>query len=540
VGAKSAGAEKGSRDLYEVLEVASTASDADIRAAFRRLAAAYHPDRNPDDARAALMFKRVNAAYQVLSDAEKRATYDQLTEPIADADADARPRDDTPDAEPPKRERRRSNKGAQPPPPVPEREVLRDGRVVVTNKRITVIGAGERLFSELRAVRLLSRGRNHYIPLAIVFALIAVAALRSVVDGRWTTIALVGLAGFFGRYVFTSPRFVVRLVAEPGVESDIQAPSLAWARDVVRAVDEGIAHHNPRAYLGGQHEQSMHSAGAQFGEAVGGCLGLIVAALVVGAMWGERHGPMQSVSSTMTGSPPPVATPDDAPSWFEVDLGDILVTLPGMPNSSMRTEIAGGNVGTIQERVVKRGESTFALVIVDFPRVASWNAVGSVDGAVEEAIKGVRATPGVVDFIPVSDRRRSLGWMPGREVVATLPMHNGSRAGFHALSYSRWARTYGVVTIATPAEQENAERVVASIRLKATAGTKGLAGSKSTSSVTAASATPGARATTTQVRTWRCADGTLKYGTKSSVCDEHGGVDPISGAPIEERAAGGP
>ena len=64
------------RDYYEVLGVSSSASDEEIRKAFRKLALEYHPDRNKSqDAQA--KFKEVNAAYQVLSDPEKRAQYDR-------------------------------------------------------------------------------------------------------------------------------------------------------------------------------------------------------------------------------------------------------------------------------------------------------------------------------------------------------------------------------------------------------------------------------------------------------------------------------
>ena len=65
------------RDYYQVLDVARTASEADIKKAYRRLAMKYHPDRNPDDAEATEKFKEVKEAYEALSDAQKRAIYDQ-------------------------------------------------------------------------------------------------------------------------------------------------------------------------------------------------------------------------------------------------------------------------------------------------------------------------------------------------------------------------------------------------------------------------------------------------------------------------------
>ena len=67
------------RDYYEVLGVERSAPEGDIKKAFRRLAMRYHPDRNPDQSEeAANRFKEAKRAYEVLSDAQKRAAYDQF------------------------------------------------------------------------------------------------------------------------------------------------------------------------------------------------------------------------------------------------------------------------------------------------------------------------------------------------------------------------------------------------------------------------------------------------------------------------------
>ncbi len=65
------------RDYYEVLEVPRNANDEEIKKAFRRLALRYHPDRNRNEG-AADRFKEINEAYQVLSDSEARARYNQF------------------------------------------------------------------------------------------------------------------------------------------------------------------------------------------------------------------------------------------------------------------------------------------------------------------------------------------------------------------------------------------------------------------------------------------------------------------------------
>src|SRR3954453_18726416 len=64
------------RDYYEVLGVSREASETEIKKAFRRLARELHPDANPDDPEAEEKFKEAAAAYEVLSDAERRRLYD--------------------------------------------------------------------------------------------------------------------------------------------------------------------------------------------------------------------------------------------------------------------------------------------------------------------------------------------------------------------------------------------------------------------------------------------------------------------------------
>ena len=66
------------RDYYEVLGVDKSASDDDIKKAYRKLAMKYHPDRNPNDSEAEQKFKEVGEAYSVLSDPEKKSKYDQF------------------------------------------------------------------------------------------------------------------------------------------------------------------------------------------------------------------------------------------------------------------------------------------------------------------------------------------------------------------------------------------------------------------------------------------------------------------------------
>ena len=65
------------RDYYKVLDVPRNAAEADIKKAYRRLAMKFHPDRNPNDAEAEGKFKEAKEAYEVLTDAQKRAAYDQ-------------------------------------------------------------------------------------------------------------------------------------------------------------------------------------------------------------------------------------------------------------------------------------------------------------------------------------------------------------------------------------------------------------------------------------------------------------------------------
>ncbi|WP_035017102.1 DnaJ domain-containing protein, partial [Enterovibrio norvegicus] len=65
------------RDFYEVLGVSRDASERDIKKAYKRLAMKYHPDKNPGDESATDKFKEVKLAYEILTDDQKRAAYDQ-------------------------------------------------------------------------------------------------------------------------------------------------------------------------------------------------------------------------------------------------------------------------------------------------------------------------------------------------------------------------------------------------------------------------------------------------------------------------------
>ncbi|MEQ2191135.1 DnaJ subfamily B member 11 [Xenoophorus captivus] len=69
-----------SRDFYKILGVSKTASIRDIKKAYRKLALQLHPDRNPDDPKAQDKFADLGAAYEVLSDEEKRKQYDTYGE----------------------------------------------------------------------------------------------------------------------------------------------------------------------------------------------------------------------------------------------------------------------------------------------------------------------------------------------------------------------------------------------------------------------------------------------------------------------------
>src|SRR6202451_342249 len=66
------------RCYYETLEVERNADETRLKAAFRKLAMKWHPDKNPGDATSEVRFKEINEAYEVLKDGDKRAAYDRF------------------------------------------------------------------------------------------------------------------------------------------------------------------------------------------------------------------------------------------------------------------------------------------------------------------------------------------------------------------------------------------------------------------------------------------------------------------------------
>ena len=66
------------KNYYDILGVSKSASEAEIKKAYKKMAMQYHPDRNKGDKKAEAKFKEVNEAYQTLSDTSKKKNYDQF------------------------------------------------------------------------------------------------------------------------------------------------------------------------------------------------------------------------------------------------------------------------------------------------------------------------------------------------------------------------------------------------------------------------------------------------------------------------------
>ncbi|MBD3315086.1 MAG: DnaJ domain-containing protein, partial [Chitinivibrionales bacterium] len=77
------------RDYYEILGLSKSASEDEIKKAYRKLAVKFHPDKNPGDKEAEEKFREATEAYEVLKDAKKRAQYDQFGHAAFESDVGA-------------------------------------------------------------------------------------------------------------------------------------------------------------------------------------------------------------------------------------------------------------------------------------------------------------------------------------------------------------------------------------------------------------------------------------------------------------------
>jgi len=68
----------GKRDYYEVLGISKTATEQEIKSAYRKMALQHHPDRNPENQDSEEKFKEAAEAYSILSDPQKRSQYDRF------------------------------------------------------------------------------------------------------------------------------------------------------------------------------------------------------------------------------------------------------------------------------------------------------------------------------------------------------------------------------------------------------------------------------------------------------------------------------
>ena len=66
------------KDYFKILGISRNATDQEIKSAFRKLARKFHPDLNPHDLRAESEFKEINEAYEILSDEDKKRSYEQF------------------------------------------------------------------------------------------------------------------------------------------------------------------------------------------------------------------------------------------------------------------------------------------------------------------------------------------------------------------------------------------------------------------------------------------------------------------------------
>jgi hypothetical protein len=176
--------------------------------------------------------------------------------------------------------------------------------------------------------------------------------------------------------------------------------------------------------------------------------------------------PAPTATFTSTPTPTFTAAPITPPAsdTSDVKLGALRVTMPGTPTTTTKREPSAAGDAIIIRHEVTVGDSFFASSFIAVPNAKTWNAPGSVNGAIENAIAAVRNQAGTKLVRATGEKSVTVADMKGRDVTVVVERTDGTTLHARLLSVSRSRENCFLVAVVHTPDDPLVKRMYASLR----------------------------------------------------------------------------